>query len=100
LCAAASVWAALFGRSLPPAAMASGEVIAWDGALGQRDRYTYVSALRDGATATVAADDGLAKPLLGGRRPIEGLTFQLDCTADGSPAKFEVTLPAKTTLAF
>jgi hypothetical protein len=99
ICAAAGVWAALFGRSLPPAAMAGGEVIAWDGSLAQRDRYTYVSALRDGATATVAVE-GLTKPLLGGRRPIDGLTFRLACAADGSPAKYEVTLPAKTTLAF
>jgi hypothetical protein len=99
VCAAAGVAAAAYGASLSPVATAAGDVVAWDGRLAQRDRWQYVSAIRD-ATTSVAAADGLTKPALGTRRPLSGLTVTLTCAADGSPDRYELTLPAKATVAF
>jgi hypothetical protein len=98
VCAAAGGAAAWFARSLAPVVTAAGEVVVTDGTIAQRDRWTYVSGLRDARTSADAA--GVTRVVLGGRRQLGGLDLALACDADGSPWRYEFTLPAKQTVAF
>jgi len=97
-CVCATAAAGFYVFSLTPAVTAGGDIVVSDGALAQRDRWTYVSALRD-ASLSVAAD-GRTRPVLGTRRQLESLKLSLLCYAAGSPERFDFALPARHTVAF
>jgi hypothetical protein len=99
ICIAVAVWAAIYGARLPSTIVAGGEVLLSEGALTQRDRYTYVAARKE-TIATIPAAEGITKPVLWQRRPIAGLSFRLICAADGAPDHYESTMPANFKVAF
>ncbi|MDB5297954.1 MAG: hypothetical protein JWO31_3937, partial [Phycisphaerales bacterium] len=64
----------------------------------QRDRWTYVSAVRDARAAVPAG--GLTRPVVAGRRQLAAIGLSLVCDPAGGPDRFEFALPAKQTVAF
>lgn len=98
VCVIATTGAFFYAISLQPAVRAGGDVVVWDGALGQRDRWTYVSAFRDAHCFVEATDR--TRPVLGSRRQIESLGLTLACDATGAPDRFNFALGGKQTIAF
>ncbi|HEX8915496.1 MAG TPA: hypothetical protein VF796_24295, partial [Humisphaera sp.] len=97
-CALAAGGAAYVARSLPAAETSVGTVVAWEGSLGLRDRWTFVFARADAAVEVPIA--GVARPAFASRQSAAGTDATLLCNGDGSPRAWAVRLPRRRTVAF